>query len=146
MSLIALNVAVLVVNLYLFYRARQRMRALKSVSSDFTRRIMSGHVVVVGADTGRIGRLCVAPVGDDGLCLSIDPTPNGWNLCGRCFEEGPLVPAPCDEHPELLQSAAIGMYHCPDCGAMLLAGYPHPQVCPRCANRRHPNFDAPAVH
>lgn len=32
---------------------------------------------------------------------------------------------PCPEDPELLRGQPIGMYHCPDCGMMVLAGMPH---------------------
>lgn len=54
-------------------------------------------------------------------------------VCGCCFdEEVPLFEATCAEKPELLKETAIGMYHCPDCGAMLLAGLPHPPLCKRC--------------
>lgn len=31
----------------------------------------------------------------------------------------------CTEHPEMLVGAPIGMYHCPGCGDMQLAGVPH---------------------
>ena len=31
----------------------------------------------------------------------------------------------CPEHPEHLLGAPIGMYHCPFCGCMQLAGYRH---------------------
>ena len=34
----------------------------------------------------------------------------------------------CPERPELLKGAPIGMYHCPCCGVMLLAGLSHPKV------------------
>lgn len=63
-------------------------------------------------------------------------------ICGRCYEEvDELFPATCAERPELLVGRAVGQYHCPDCGAMLLAGVPHPLVCKRCLNKQHPKFD-----
>ena len=63
-------------------------------------------------------------------------------ICGRCYDEvDELVAAPCAEKPEALAGAPIGMYHCPDCGAMVLAGVPHPDLCKRCAEGRHPGFD-----
>lgn len=31
----------------------------------------------------------------------------------------------CPEKPELLAGAPLGMYHCPECGCMVLAGLPH---------------------
>ncbi|MFA7100673.1 MAG: hypothetical protein WC196_02780 [Bacilli bacterium] len=31
--------------------------------------------------------------------------------------------------------------HCPDCGAMVVAGSPHPDMCQKCIDRRHPAFD-----
>lgn len=53
--------------------------------------------------------------------------------CERCYTENVTVYAPpCHERPELLKDAAIGMYHCPDCGAMLLAGMGHGYMCVRC--------------
>ena len=56
-------------------------------------------------------------------------------LCARCYGEGPLFPAPCAEKPEALAGAPIGMYHCPDCGAMVLAGVEHPDLCAACVMR-----------
>ena len=47
--------------------------------------------------------------------------------------EGLLVAAPCNEKPEALKGAPLGMYHCPDCGAMVLAGIEHPPLCEACA-------------
>ena len=32
---------------------------------------------------------------------------------------------PCNYKPELV-TGAIGMFHCPECGEMILAGMPHP--------------------
>lgn len=62
-------------------------------------------------------------------------------VCGRCFEEvDVLYPANCSEKPEAV-TGPIGMYHCPDCGTMLLAGHPHPYLCTRCLSRHHPMYD-----
>ena len=33
----------------------------------------------------------------------------------------------CPEKPEELLGAPIGQYHCPYCGMMLIAGFPHPK-------------------
>lgn len=69
------------------------------------------------------------------------PLPSG-PLCGRCYAEGvELFPANCAEKPEAKSNAALGMYHCPDCGAMIVAGLPHPPMCMACVNRTHPRFD-----
>lgn len=54
-------------------------------------------------------------------------------MCARCMAEVPLGPAPCTEDPKLLANTAIGMYHCPDCGSMVLAGVEHPPLCEHCA-------------
>ena len=63
-------------------------------------------------------------------------------ICGRCYEEiDTLYPANCNEKPELLIGQPIGQYHCPDCGAMVLAGVKHPTMCKRCIDRQHPGFD-----
>lgn len=63
-------------------------------------------------------------------------------LCGRCYGNAdPLYPANCQEKPELLAGKPIGQYHCPDCGAMVLAGMKHPDMCKRCIDRAHPEFD-----
>jgi hypothetical protein len=67
--------------------------------------------------------------------------PDPARMCGRCYDEADLVPPTCRERPELTHGA-VGMYHCPDCGAMLLAGFEHPRVCQPCATRSHPRFDA----
>lgn len=65
-------------------------------------------------------------------------------LCGRCYDAAPvLYPTNCNERPEALLNAPIGMYHCPDCGAMVLAGVPHPPLCKLCLAREHPAFDGP---
>lgn len=66
------------------------------------------------------------------------------SLCGRCYDEvDVLVEPPCDEKPETLAGAPIGMYHCPDCGAMVLAGIPHPNMCSMCLNEvLNPREDA----
>lgn len=37
----------------------------------------------------------------------------------------PKLEGMCPERPELLAGAPIGMYHCPACGCMVLAGIPH---------------------
>lgn len=64
------------------------------------------------------------------------------NICGRCYvETDELFPANCTEKPETLKGQPIGMYHCPDCGAMVIAGVPHPPLCRLCINREHRGFD-----
>lgn len=63
-------------------------------------------------------------------------------MCGRCYDfVDKTYTANCFEKPELLKEQAMGQYHCPDCGAMLLAGIPHPPLCGRCIDRKHPGFD-----
>lgn len=65
-------------------------------------------------------------------------------LCGRCYARGKeLFPTACAEKPEEHIHEPLGMYHCPDCGAMLLAGMPHPEVCELCRDKKHPEYDAP---
>ncbi|OPZ36147.1 MAG: hypothetical protein BWY99_02080 [Synergistetes bacterium ADurb.BinA166] len=55
------------------------------------------------------------------------------HVCGRCYEStSRLFPAKCSEKPEALVGVPVGQYHCPDCGAMVLAGVLHPQVCSEC--------------
>lgn len=63
------------------------------------------------------------------------------SLCCRCFEEGEVFDASCNEKPEDLAGLPLGMYHCPDCGAMVLAGQPHPPMCKLCNDRQHPALD-----
>ncbi len=65
------------------------------------------------------------------------------SICSRCYDEVPTFPANCAEKPENTQRA-VGMYHCPDCGAMVIAGLLHMQLCARCIERNHPQFDGPA--
>jgi len=63
-------------------------------------------------------------------------------ICGRCYDEVDVVyPANCDEDPVKRYGQTIGQYHCPDCGAMVIAGIPHPPLCQRCLTRTHPAFD-----
>ena len=59
----------------------------------------------------------------------------GKGLCAFCYDERDLVEPPCEEKPEKLLGQPIGMYHCKDCGSMVLAGLPHPWLCRRCADR-----------
>ena len=47
----------------------------------------------------------------------------------RAFQLGhALAEVFCPEKPELLRGAPIGMYHCPCCGVMVLAGVGHPPI------------------
>lgn len=63
-------------------------------------------------------------------------------MCGRCYDVVDELFAPnCDEKPEDLLGQPIGMYHCPDCGAMVVAGIPHPHLCQRCIDQQHPGID-----
>lgn len=63
-------------------------------------------------------------------------------LCGRCYDEADeLFKPPCSERPE--ENDLCGQYHCPDCGAMLVGGIPHPWLCARCRDLKHPKFDQP---
>jgi hypothetical protein len=55
-------------------------------------------------------------------------------MCGRCLDECELFPALCAEKPESM-SGPIGMYHCPDCGSMVMAGMEHPPLCAACIER-----------
>lgn len=71
------------------------------------------------------------------------PAP-GHAFCGRCYDEVPeaeLREANCAEKPEALLGQPMGMYHCPNCGGMVIAGIAHPRLCTRCFDRTHPAFD-----
>lgn len=62
-------------------------------------------------------------------------------ICCRCLDEvdelvRPLC-ASAREHPGI----PMGQYHCPDCGAMCVAGVPHGFVCRPCRDQQHPRFD-----
>jgi hypothetical protein len=37
----------------------------------------------------------------------------------------------CSHDPRTREGRAIAMYHCPDCGLMVLAGCPHPPIVRR---------------
>lgn len=64
-------------------------------------------------------------------------------MCGRCYAEvDEVYLANCAEKPEKLAGQPLGQYHCPDCGAMVIAGLPHPELCKVCIERKHPGFDA----
>ena len=67
-----------------------------------------------------------------------DRLPTG-PLCGRCYAETELFPANCEEKPET--KGRLGMYHCPDCGAMIMGGIPHFPLCKLCLERKHPSYD-----
>ena len=57
------------------------------------------------------------------------------SVCGRCFnlvKHIDLHEAPCSEKPELLVGTTQGMYHCPDCGIMVMACIEHPKICAEC--------------
>ena len=56
-------------------------------------------------------------------------------------EVNELFPANCDEKPDTLLGQPIGMYHCRDCGATVLAGIEHPKLCKLCFDREHPEFE-----
>lgn len=64
-------------------------------------------------------------------------------ICGRCYDDtiDELFDSGCNEKPESLIGQPIGQYHCPDCGAMIMAGIPHPKVCKLCKERKHPGID-----
>ena len=58
-------------------------------------------------------------------------------MCGRCYAENvEIFSATCDEKPEQLSGQPVGQYHCPDCGAMVVAGLPHPKLCEQCLRGR----------
>jgi len=66
-------------------------------------------------------------------------------MCGRCYDlVDKLYPPKCDERPEeFMEGQPMGMYHCPDCGTMVLAGLPHPWICKDCINQEKEGFDIP---
>lgn len=35
----------------------------------------------------------------------------------------------CNHDPRTMRNKPIGMYHCPECGVMVLAGESHPEIC-----------------
>jgi hypothetical protein len=71
-----------------------------------------------------------------------EKTPARRGMCGRCYDDNvDLFPANCKENPEALNGAPLGQYHCPDCGAMVVAGIPHTDLCAVCLKREHPGFD-----
>jgi len=62
--------------------------------------------------------------------------------CGRCYSEADaLYESNCDDDPQAPENGNQGMYHCTDCGAMVLGGMPHPPLCLLCTERRHPQYD-----
>ena len=52
--------------------------------------------------------------------------------CCACYGDKPATDARCKEKPELRVREPIGMYHCPECGAMVVAGFHHPPLCEDC--------------
>ena len=65
-------------------------------------------------------------------CHSIDDPDSDYHGCScegscPCHNFGPEVfPTKCKHDPRVLSGQPIGMYHCPDCGEMVLAGMKHP--------------------
>lgn len=47
---------------------------------------------------------------------------------------------PCIEDPTLLKGEAIGMYHCPGCGMMVVAALPHPNPGVTGEQKDHPLY------
>ena len=47
---------------------------------------------------------------------------------------------PCVEQPVLLAGKPIGQYHCPQCGMMLMAGWPH--FSPSAPSEQDPQYPA----
>ena len=104
----------------------------------------------VDRDEARAGVLGYHPLAL--LAISIDHIESlqakllkhGPPMCGRCYDlVKETFPPNCNEKPEKLIDQPIGIYHCPDCGAMIIAGVPHPALCERCIKREHPGFDKP---
>lgn len=64
-------------------------------------------------------------------------------ICCRCYDGTEkaveIFPAKCGDKPEHRRN--IGMYHCIDCGAMLMGGMEHPGLCKLCVEGKHPSFD-----
>lgn len=81
----------------------------------------------------------------DNLDFSIETPKKFPILCARCYVEvdsmDELFYSDCKEDPEKLSNSGVGMYHCPDCGTMILAGLPHPKVCKSCLERKTKGFD-----
>lgn len=66
--------------------------------------------------------------------------PFTFALCARCGSaEEELFPTECRHKPEHT-TAPIGMYHCPDCGTMVLAGSPHFYLCSGCNMEIHDSY------
>jgi hypothetical protein len=62
-------------------------------------------------------------------------------LCGRCYEYVDQVfPSKCEEKPEDFDFHIHGVYPCPDCGAMVVAGIIHPDVCQECLEGKEFTF------
>jgi hypothetical protein len=58
-------------------------------------------------------------------------------VCGRCHAEvAEVFPANCAPTPTLDL-----IDRCVDCQATLTHGEPHPPLCKRCIERKHPHFD-----
>jgi hypothetical protein len=56
----------------------------------------------------------------------------GKIMCGMCYDfTDILYPTKCVLDESLDES---GMYHCPDCGMMLIGKCGHPGVCEKCYN------------
>lgn len=59
-------------------------------------------------------------------------------ICGRCLKEFPehyIKSSGCNEKPEEKIGQPIGMYHCPECDTMLVAGVKHLPICIECKRK-----------
>ncbi len=53
-------------------------------------------------------------------------------ICARCLSSvSELYESPCGYDPREAQNA-IGQFHCPACGTMVMAGMPHLRICKKC--------------
>ena len=96
------------------------------------------------ADHVPYGQCVSAEADKDPAYVAEEPPEVMETLCGRCYDfVDEVFPAPCAENPEALAGTPLGQYHCPDCGAMVVAGLPHPRVCRLCLERRAPGIDVP---
>ncbi len=58
--------------------------------------------------------------------------------CEKCAE---LRKHPCVEDPVKLKGQPIGMYHCPECGEMQIAGLPHTTpMCEDCFDKLYVDY------
>lgn len=89
--------------------------------ADVLRTELMAHDIIVKTDSYELVAADLGECFKQGLTVLATALPN-TNLLVRFYRSSDW---PCAEHPEILMYQPIGMYHCPQCGEMQVAGTLH---------------------